>query len=161
MKFMEPFYESLIEISVAPTDWKRYVALLEAASSAGDDHAKYALSSVCLHGLGDLETPRDIARGLKLLRDASRSIHLAMTELATIYESGDFGVKPSSRKAKELFERAAEYGSIAARYHLGRCFYYGVGTPVNRRKAARLFGEAAKLGFPVYEDHGATDAGEG
>lgn len=159
LEFSEPFYASLIELSRRRTDWKKYVELLEVAARAGDDQASYALSSMCLHRSTQPKWRLDVPRGVRLLRRAARSVHLAMTELAMCHESGDFGVRRSERKAFELFTRAVEFGSVVARYHLGRCLYYGVGTPVNRRKAAALFREAAKLGFPVYEDHGSDPAG--
>lgn len=74
---------------------------------------------------------------------------MAMVELASAYENGEAGLRPNPRKAFALFERAVTFGSISGRFHLARCYYVGIGTRVNRRKAASLFRAAAALGFPV------------
>lgn len=152
--FFEPYYRSLAEVGRTDTDWNKYAELLEVGAAAGDDHACYALASLCLHGvpLREQHYPRNVRRGLALLRRATRSVHLAMTELAAIYESGELGVRRNRGRAFELFERAVKFGSITARFHLGRCYYFGIGTRRNRPKAMQLFRAAAKLGFPVYQE---------
>lgn len=148
----EPFFQAEIEFNRADPDFEKYVQLLETALRAGDDLAAYAVGSMYLHGppVDEIQWPRDKKRGIALLRQASRSVHMAMAELASIYEAGEHGVRRSEKKAFEYFRRAVEFGSVCGRYHLGRCYYYGVGTPVNKRRATKLFREAAALGFPVY-----------
>jgi len=112
-KFWEPFYASLIELSRPNPDYRAYRAMLEWGVRAGDDHARYVLSSWHLHGAPD-DDPAwrpDVARGLRLLRLASRTGHMAMTEPASIPENGDPGVPRNEKQAFALFARAAEHGS--------------------------------------------------
>jgi uncharacterized protein len=150
-EFHEPYYASLIELSRTRTDYRKYMTLLDTAMMAGDDHACYALSSMYLHGnvFEGVDWKVDAKHGLRLLRRASRSVHLAMTELASFYETGEFGLRPNAKKAFELFSRAVKFGSVSSRFHLGRCYYFGVGTKVDRRRGRALFKVAAELGFPV------------
>lgn len=147
--YFEPYYEAMLELSSPRTDWKRYVELLERAASAGDDHAAYALSSMYLHGFDKVAWKTDPRRGLRLLQKASRSVHLAMVELASIYEAGDFGCRKNTKRAFALFSRGVIYGSVVARYHAGRCIYYGIGTRPDPRSGMRLIRSAARLGFPI------------
>jgi TPR repeat protein len=147
--YFEPYYDALLELSKAQTDWNRYIQLLQRAEAAGDDHAAYALSSLYLHGFDQLAWRKNRRLGLRLLRKATRSVHLAMVELASIYEGGEQGCRKNSRKAFALFMKSVSFGSVVGRYHAGRCLYHGIGTRSNRAKALRLLRSAAKLGFPV------------
>ena len=151
--YFEPFYASLILAAQENPNWAQYLSLVERGVWAGDDHSCYAAATLDLHGPPEpgVRWRRDRRRGIRLLRRASRSVHMAMLELASAYENGEAGLRRSPRRAFELFERAVSFGSIAGRFHLGRCYYFGIGTRVNRRKAARLFRTAAGLGFPVYD----------
>lgn len=153
-EFREPFYESMLVYSRRKVDYQRYIELLRTGVRAGDDHAAYALSSICLHGIEDanVDWAIDTKTGLRLLRRATRSVHMAMTELASFYEGGEFGVRKSEKRAFELFLKAVAFGSVAARYHLGRCYYLGIGTRPNRRKAIALVRASVGLGFPAYSD---------
>lgn len=152
VQFFEPFYLSLVELARADTDEARYVELLERGVRAGDDHAAYALGSLLVHGDGGVN--RNVTRGLRLMERATRSVHLAMLEMATIYESGDHGVRANEKKAFGLFARAVEYGSVVARFHLGRCHYLGIGTTVDKRKGNALIRAAARLGFAAWDHVG-------
>jgi TPR repeat protein len=149
--FFEPHYTSMILLSQENTNWRQYLALVDLGVQAGDDHSCYAAATLDLHGPPQpgVRWRRDVRRGIKLLERASRSVHMAMLELASLYENGEAGLRPNPKKAFALFERAVSFGSIAGRYHLARCYDLGIGTRVNRRKAASLLREAAALGFPV------------
>jgi TPR repeat protein len=155
----EPFYEALAHMFSEKRDTPGYIRALERGARAGDDHAAYALGSAYLHGLykPTFRWKKDRRRGLALIRRATRSVHMAMTELASFYESGEHGLRKSEKRAFQLFARAVEYGSIVARFHLGRCYYLGVGTKPDRRKGMALIRASARLGFPAYDQPDGAD----
>lgn len=142
-----PFQASLIELFSPATDWKRYRALLEEGVRAGEDQAAYALGSMYLAGSRTPKLRKDVARGIGLVTRASRSVPMAMVELASAYELGLYGLRIDPREAFRLFRRSVSYGSIVGRFHLGRCYRHGIGTRANARKARACFDEAASLGF--------------
>jgi TPR repeat protein len=154
--YVEPHYASMIVVAQENVNWPQYLAFVQLGVEAGDDHSCYAAATLDLHGppTPKVRWRRDTRRGVKLLQRATRSVHMAMLELASAYENGDFGLRPNPKKAFELFERAVSFGSIAGRYHLSRCYHFGIGTRRDPRKASRLFRAAAELGFPVDDDDG-------
>ena len=57
-------------------------------------------------------------------------------------------LKTEPEKGVELFEEAAEEGSISAWMMLGRIYFLGEGIPKNPKKAFRSFSRAAEMGEP-------------
>lgn len=157
-EFVEPFYASLAEFFSTEINYPRYLELLEQGVRAGDDNAAYALGSLLVHGGGGdgKAIKTNVKRGVRLIEAATRSVHLAMVEMATFCESGEFGVSKNEKRAHALFRKAVEHGSVVARYHLGRCSYFGIGTKVDKRRARTLFRAAARLGFAAWEHDGSA-----
>ena len=86
--------------------------------------------------------PQDYARAVELYRKAAGQGHVdAMCNLALCMEQGQ-GVPRDEEGAFLWFQEACEKkGSENARYHLGRCYFRGIGTPKSDRKAAVVLGD--------------------
>lgn len=65
----------------------------------------------------------------------------SITRLGFFYAHGE-GVKKSYAKAFSLYQRAAARGFPPAEYHLSLAYFDGRGTPVNRKRARKLVGQA-------------------
>ena len=96
--------------------------------------------AVC-HAMGR-GVAQDYVRAVELYRKAAGQGHVdAMCNLALCLEKGQ-GVPLDPEGAflwfKEAFEKK---NSESARYHLGRCYFRGIGTPKDERKAAAILGE--------------------
>jgi hypothetical protein len=70
----------------------------------------------------------------------------AVYEVATGYEFGHMGLRPSAKRAKKLYEEAAELGSVDAMKRLGDLSALGMGVKMNRTKARKFYRMAADRG---------------
>jgi len=70
----------------------------------------------------------------------------AMNHLGEKYGHGIPGLQKDTRKAMELWEEAAELGSIGALFNLGSAYFLGEGVQRDKAKAADLFKRAALQG---------------
>lgn len=119
------------------------IPLLRAAAEAGHPMASHALASWYIHGVG---VRRNYKAAVALEQVAARSgIAEAVFNLAYSHESGK-GVRRSLAKAFQLYHRAAVLGDAGAMYELGRCLFYGIGTPKNERLAHRWIERAEQHG---------------
>ena len=107
----------------------RIIPLLRAATERGHAMAAHALATWYIHGIG---VRKNFALAVELEQVAAAArIPDALYNLAFAYETGK-GVKRDERRAFELYRRAAKAGDRGAAYEVGRCFFYGIGTRVNR-----------------------------
>lgn len=119
--------------------------LLLAADKEGDSRATYALATWYLHG--SPFTPINKKRAVQLLKSAIKGgIADAARDLAVAYEVGD-SVKKSPRLAFESHMHAALLGHAQSFYEVGRMYFYGIGTPRNRRLAEHWLAKAETLGI--------------
>src|SRR5688572_13870240 len=115
-----------------PPDYAAAFKLLTRAHRAGDARATYALGTWYLHGR---LVRKDIQKGLKLIEKAAgQNVADALYDIAFSFESGK-GRPKSLEKAAENYLRAALLGNTRALHEFGRCIYYGIGLPSNRRVA--------------------------
>mmetsp|Transcript_24739 Transcript_24739/g.58698 ORF Transcript_24739/g.58698 Transcript_24739/m.58698 type:complete len:303 (+) Transcript_24739:190-1098(+) len=70
----------------------------------------------------------------------------AINRLGEAYCHGEFGLLEDMRKAVELWEEAAELGSIPALDNLGVAHYHGAGVDKNVAKGAEFYEKAAMQG---------------
>lgn len=70
-----------------------------------------------------------------LKKAAAKGIADAAFDLAVSYERGEGILKDQSR-AFQLYKKAAQLGSHQSEYEIGRCCFYGIGVPKDRRRAA-------------------------
>lgn len=145
-KFVEPFDEAVRVLYGRRTDWKKYRALIEAASAAGDARAQYAMATWHLHGHDEMGIRRRPKEALPLLVKAARHVGLAALDLAFAYEMGRL-VPRDERAALGWYRRAARLGCVQARFEIGRCLHWGIGTPRNEAAARRHSAIAARLGY--------------
>ncbi|GEP52853.1 hypothetical protein RSO01_00190 [Reyranella soli] len=68
-----------------------------------------------------------MTKGTELLRQAAaENVPSALYDLAVSYEKG-IGTKKNTRKAYELYLRAAIWGDKQSYHEVGRCLFYGIG----------------------------------
>ena len=147
MSYIEPFDAALIDLYASRVDWNRYRTLVELAAMSGDDRARYAMATWYLHGHEELRVRRNPKRARELLLLAARSSALAMCDLAFAYETGKLGFTRDPRRAYALYRRAARFGSIGARFDVGRCLVHGIGVRQDRQRGERVLQDAARLGY--------------
>lgn len=70
---------------------------------------------------------------------------MAISSLGVCYAKG-MGVKKDTKKAFQLFQRAAEMGNPTDICNLGVCYKKGTGVAVDHKKAAELYQKAADMG---------------
>jgi TPR repeat protein len=133
--------------------WKRVIPLMTMASNAGHDLATYALATWHLHGVPGIK--KRVATAIPLLERASRSCGLAMFDLAVSCELGK-GVAKDPRRAFALYRKATRHGVITAWLEVARCHHFGIGTPVNLRKADAAVRKAEALGAVIDDDWNVT-----
>lgn len=108
----------------------RVISLLRAAADAGHAMAAHALATWYIHGIG---LRKNFKSAVQLEKIAARAgIAEAIFNLAFSYETGR-GVVKDTREALRQYRRAARLGDVDAMYEVGRCLFYGIGTPENRR----------------------------
>ena len=85
---------------------------------------------------------QDLTRAVELYRKAAAQGHeAAMCNLAHCLEKGQ-GVQRDEEAAFWWFNECYEKKqSEQARYHVGRCYFLGIGTARDERKAGALLGE--------------------
>jgi hypothetical protein len=107
----------------------RTFTLLNAALTAGDARAAWALGTWYLHGK---HVRRDRTKAVEFLEIAAEGkIPDAIYDLAVCYEKGA-GTKKNLR-AFEPYVMGALWGDTDSVEEVGRCLYYGIGTTRNRR----------------------------
>lgn len=144
--FIEPFDAAIQLLYGSSTDWREYRRLVEVAHAAGDPRATYAMATWHLHGHPDLGITRRPKTALPLLVSAARHFGFAALDLAISYELGRL-VRRDEARAFRLYKRAARLGCVQARFEIGRCYFWGIGTAKNDRLARRYHRAAEALGY--------------
>ena len=72
---------------------------------------------------------------------------VAINVLGRKYCNGDIGGQKNMKKAVDLWEEAAELGSIAALHNLGVAYLRGVGVQQDKSKAIHFYEKAAMQGY--------------
>ena len=127
-------------------DMPRAVALLTAASAAGDIDSMRILSNGYHFGFYGL--PRDYAKAMEWTkRDAETGDPLAISAVGTLYKDGD-GQHSDPGEAVRWFRRSADAGSIDGMNSLGLCLLNGIGVERNTAEGIRWLGQAAGRGQP-------------
>ena len=79
--------------------------------------------------------------------DAYRGVAASERFIAEAYMSGEVLPKLNGQ-AVFWFTRAVGHGSIRSIVSLGDCYFYGIGCPVNKKRAYEMYCEAAKQNSP-------------
>ena len=77
---------------------------------------------------------------------ADKNVPEALCWLGSYYRDGLGSLVKSPKKARRLYERAAELGDVTAMANLGRLFETGEGGKLDKKKALQLFRRAADRG---------------
>jgi len=105
--------------------------------------------------------PRGEAAALAMLRaNVERGNAEAMHALGDCAATGTLGMKPSQKRAAELFRRAADLGNASAMVKIGGRLWTGEGVRIDRRKARAYLRRAADRGDPRAQ-HRLADCLEG
>jgi TPR repeat protein len=135
---VSPYDAAEAEMNRATPDHSVALGFLEDAYKGGDKRAAYALGTWYLFE----------KKALDLLAEAADArVPDALYDLALVYEEGELGVTPDPDRAFELYLRAALRGQEQSVYEVGRCYYYGLGIPEDRRIAALWRERASELGI--------------
>lgn len=129
------------------------------AAAAGQLEAQLIYARCMLDGTGCAADPHAARQQLELALDEYPDFRDAANLLAQVYE-GKLGDACDPVRARALYAQAAgddRYGSDEAQYHLGRCWRDGIGGPVDRDEALRLF-ELATVATPGTRRRGHTAA---
>ncbi|GJJ12486.1 hypothetical protein Clacol_006728 [Clathrus columnatus] len=133
----------------------RAFAFYRKAASLGDTAAMYKLGMILLNGsLGQQKNPREAIGWLKRAAEqADEENPHALHELALLHEKKDNTIVVHDEMyAKELFNRAAQFGYTPSQYKLGVCYEYGtVGCSVDPRRSIAWYTKAAEKGDPEAE----------
>ena len=109
------------------------------AAEHGDLRAKFRLTEH--YRFGD---PTDQAKARELLFElAEQGFPLAQVSLAELYCWGEGGVPRDHSLAFKWYRTAADQGYPEGIYHVGRCFFEGIGVPINKTEARAWFADAA------------------
>ena len=137
------YEEALAEMSQDNPNAKRALKLLNESLAEGNPNAAYALGTWYLHGEN---VDKDTAKAMVLLkRAADKNVPEACYDLAVSYETPE-GVAANPEKAFELYVKAALHGDAQSFHEVGRCYYYGIGTPRNEGLADIWLEKAEELG---------------
>lgn len=113
------------------------------ASEASYVGATYNLAGALIEGNG---IPKDVTKGLRLLRAARRRGEAAAANyLGFCYRMGE-GVKKDARRGFALSLEAAEAGVPAAQYDVGMCLLTGTGVKKDTAAAERWIKRGANGG---------------
>ncbi|EXX62069.1 uncharacterized protein OCT59_023874 [Rhizophagus irregularis] len=82
-------------------------------------------------------------------RAANNGSLTAQFNLAMIYKKGDQDNNKDYKKAFEIFKQLAEKNYLRGISMLGYCYFNGIGTNINNKKALELYKQAANLGYSV------------
>ena len=114
-------------------------AVASRASYAG---ATYNLAAVLIEGAG---IPKEVNKGVRLLRSAARAARSALNYLGYCYRVGE-GVKKDPRRGFALSLEAAKAGVAAAQYDVAICLFNGTGVEKDTVAAQRWISRAARGG---------------
>ncbi|MDQ7742753.1 tetratricopeptide repeat protein [Hydrogenophaga pseudoflava] len=124
-------------------DLKRARRLLEATHKLGHAQSSYALATWYLFGVGGL--PKNTRKAISLLKTAcSADVASAHFDLAVSYETGN-GIRKNEQSAFRHYLAAAINGDNEAIYEVGRCYFYGIGTPIDKKVATIWFKKAKSI----------------
>lgn len=127
-----------------PEDTDKALQYFDTAISLGHTGAMLELGSRYLTGN---QLPRDTVKGLEYYNRAVNAGSVkAMLQLASGLYSGEDGFPHDAKRAAELFQMAADRGSLEGLCRLGLCYEEGEGVILNSRKAYNLYLEAAERG---------------
>jgi TPR repeat protein len=116
-------------------------ACYSAASRASYAGATFNLAGAIIERAG---VPKDVPKGLRLLRAARRAgVAHATNYLGFCYRTGE-GVKKDERRGFALSLEAAEAGVPPAQYDVGMCLLAGTGVKKDAAAAQRWIARAAK-----------------
>jgi TPR repeat protein len=124
--------------------------LLDALAKDSDPYAAYALGTWYFYGVNTMCLNKQKAIELWIMA-ANAKVLDALYDLAVAYETGD-GIKKNLRKSFLLYTDAALRGQAKAIFEVGRCYFYGIGVPANKKIALIWFDKAEEMG--VYESRG-------
>lgn len=116
--------------------------ILEKAT-AGDVISQYELGVLCINGWG---VEQDIEGGsMWLKRAADAGFFMAMDDLGVLYKERALG-KGKEKDAWSYFLRAAGLGYRGGEFHLGECYYEGIGVETDLEKAVTCYKRALAHG---------------
>jgi TPR repeat protein len=137
--------EALAEMHKENPNLLKSLHLLEAADTAGDARATYALATWYLHGQPPV-LRQDRKKAVSLLeRAAEAGVADALYDLGVSYEKGEVD-EPDHRRAFENYLKAALRGEVQSIYEVGRCYYYGIGVTADQQIADIWIKRADELG---------------
>lgn len=114
------------------------------AAEQGEPRAVYALAR-CYHlGLGTARDNKKAAAGY--LKAARLGNAVAMYNAGALLQRGADGLPKDAQGALKWYTSAAEQGYTPAFYALGDCYNLGIGTEVNRVKAAEYYQKGSAAG---------------
>jgi TPR repeat protein len=132
-------------------DFKRAKGLITEAADRGFAEAQYKLAMWTLGGKEKQEEGQEapnkgIGYVLDLLNAASDQGHVnSKFQLGMAYLTGATG-DVDAVKAEKFLKEAADLGCGSAQYNLAEMYWKGLGVPINRREARKLYGLASKNG---------------
>lgn len=116
--------------------------ILEKAT-ARDVISQYELGVLCINGWG---VEQDIEGGsMWLKRAADAGFFMAMDDLGVLYKERALG-KGKEKDAWSYFLRAAGLGYRGGEFHLGECYYEGIGVEPDLEKAVTCYKRALAHG---------------
>lgn len=116
--------------------------ILEKAT-AGDVISQYELGVLCINGWG---VEQDIEGGsMWLKRAADAGFFMAMDDLGVLYKERALG-KGKEKDAWSYFLRATGLGYRGGEFHLGECYYEGIGVEQDLEKAVTCYKRALAHG---------------
>ena len=77
----------------------------------------------------------------------------AMRDLADYYTTYDPDVKPDFVAANRWLKMAADRGDVVSIHNLGHAYDVGLGVPVDKAEAARLFMQSSKMGLAASQNN--------
>ena len=111
-----------------------------------DSKLQYYIGVVHANGFGGVKKDRKAALSW-YEKSASQDCVEGLLMCAQYYVSGDGGSLKNNKKAYEFIERAANLGSLEAKYKLGIFYWDGVGVVKDEVKGFKLIQETAKAGY--------------
>ncbi|EJK47406.1 hypothetical protein THAOC_33872 [Thalassiosira oceanica] len=119
-------------------------------------------------GMGDCafcRTPiaHNVADALAMIQKrVAKKDPAAIHCLGQKYQLGHFGLQKDMRRAVELWEEAAELGSVGALFDLGNAYFHGDGVHEDKAKAAQFWMNAAMQGDGLSRSNlGCCEMGKG
>ncbi len=139
-----------------PQDFKKAYYWFTKASEQGFDKATFYLGQLYYWGEG---VPKSIKKAFELYRKAGDWGRFAISiekgdaksqyGTGSLYERGQFLMKPNFKKAAHWYTKAAEQGHEKAQFVLALQYYWGEGVPENYKKATYWFSKAAEQGYEL------------